>query len=156
MATFALFGLPGVLLFCRPLVPAEVSLQGLAPAFVGLFAIPWVLQNLVSRTPIPIQRTQGGAAIPPDMVARGVGAGVAGGLLVAFLPIVNGSIGGLKAGQATAQRDDRLTFPGARARRFTVWVRCSSSLRQDCTLYGEEWQPRSASSTSHTDRPIIG
>ena len=107
-ATFALSGLLGVLLFYRPLVPVEVSFQGLTPAFVGLFAVPWVLQNLVSRTPIPVQHTDDGAAIPPGMIARGVGAGVLGGLLAAFLPIVNGSIGGLVAGQATAQRDDRL------------------------------------------------
>jgi putative membrane protein len=37
-----------------------------------------------------------------------VGAGALGGLFAAFFPVVTGGIGGLLAGQATAQRDDRL------------------------------------------------
>jgi len=96
------------MLLYRPLISVDVSFQGLTPAFVGLFAVPCLLESLVSRTPVPVQRTDGGATLSAGLIARGVGAGVLGGLLAAFLPVVNGSIAGLVAGQATAQRDDRL------------------------------------------------
>jgi putative membrane protein len=120
--TFALAGLVGVLVFHRPLVPLRASFQGLAPAFAGLFAIPWVLQNLFSRNPIPAQRIDDDSAIPPGLVTRGIGAGVVGGLLAAFLPVVNGSIGGLLAGQATAQRDDRLFLVSQGACKVVYYV----------------------------------
>jgi putative membrane protein len=41
-------------------------------------------------------------------VLRGTFAGALGGLFAAFFPVVTGGVGGLIAGHATAQRDDRL------------------------------------------------
>ncbi|MCP4530146.1 MAG: hypothetical protein GY831_02920, partial [Delftia sp.] len=55
LLTFALSGLLGFVLMYRGLVPVEVAYQNLLPAFVGLFAVPWVLQNIFSRTQIPRQ-----------------------------------------------------------------------------------------------------
>ncbi|HRT32535.1 MAG TPA: tripartite tricarboxylate transporter permease, partial [Anaerolineae bacterium] len=49
LTTFLLSGLLGFILMYRSLVPVEVSYQNLLPAFVGLFAVPWVLQNLLAR-----------------------------------------------------------------------------------------------------------
>jgi TctA family transporter len=114
--TFALSGSLGVLVPYRPLVPLGVSFQSLAPAFVGLLAIPRVLQNLASRTPISTHCARDGSAIQPGMVARGVSPEVGDGPLAAFLSIVNGSIESLVAGHAAAQSDDRaLSRPKARA-----------------------------------------
>jgi putative membrane protein len=45
--------------------------------------------------------------VTPELVARGVFAGLLGGSLAAFFPVVTGSINGLLAGRH-AQRDDRL------------------------------------------------
>jgi putative membrane protein len=78
------------------------------PAFVGLFAVPYVLGNILSRTEIPRQHVCTSVDVTPWLIVRGVGAGALGGLLAAFFPAISGGIGGLIAGQATAQDDDRL------------------------------------------------
>ncbi|MBN1581269.1 MAG: tripartite tricarboxylate transporter permease [Anaerolineae bacterium] len=108
LATFCLSGMLGLIMMYRSPIPLEVSFQGMMPAFVGLFAIPWVLQNIVSGVRIPKQYICRSVDATPGLIARGVGAGVAGGLLAAFFPLVTGGIGGFIAGHATAQRDDRL------------------------------------------------
>ena len=92
----------------RGLVPVEAAYQNLMPAFVGLFAIPWVLQNAFSRTQIPPQHVAASVDADLPLVLRGVLSGAAGGLFAAFFPVVTGGIGGFIAGHATAQRDDRL------------------------------------------------
>ena len=108
LLTFALSGLLGFVLMYRSPVPVEMAFQNLLPAFVGLFAIPGVIQNLVSGTRIPHQHVATSLDVTPALVARGVFAGLLGGGFAAFFPVVTGGIGGLLAGHATAQRDDRL------------------------------------------------
>jgi putative membrane protein len=108
LLTFLLSGILGFVLFYGNLVSTQMAFQNLMPAFVGLFAAPWVLQNLVSRAQIPPQHVGASVDLSPRLIARGVGAGALGGLFAAFFPVVTGGIGGLLAGHATAQRDDRL------------------------------------------------
>jgi putative membrane protein len=106
--TFLLSGLLGFALFYGSLVPVEMVFQNMMPAFIGLFAIPWVLQNLISQTQVPYQHVPASVDLSVWLFARGVGAGVLGGLFAAFFPAVTAGIGGFLAGHATAQRDDRL------------------------------------------------
>jgi putative membrane protein len=108
LLTFMLSGILGFVLFYGNLVPVEMAFQNLMPAFVGLFAMPWVLQNMISRARVPMQYVSESVDLSPGLVARGVGAGALGGLFAAFFPVVTGGIGGFLAGHATAQRDDRL------------------------------------------------
>ncbi len=108
LLTFFLSGILGFILFYSSLVPTEMAFQNLMPAFVGLFAIPWVLQNLLSQARVPAQHVSQTVDLSPGLIARGVGAGALGGLFAAFFPVVTGGIGGFLAGHATAQRDDRL------------------------------------------------
>ena len=108
LITFLLSGLLGLILMYRSLVPVTVAYQGLLPAFIGLFAVPWIVQNLVARVEIPPQHVSASVDVTPGQVARGVAAGAMGGLFAAFFPVVTGGIGGFLAGHATAQRDDRL------------------------------------------------
>jgi putative membrane protein len=122
LMTFVLSGILGFILFYSNLVPVEMAFQGLMPAFVGLFAIPWVLQNLVSRVQIPEQHVGRTVDLSPAMVARGVGAGALGGLFAAFFPVVTGGIGAFLAGHATAQRDDRLFLVGQGASKLIYYV----------------------------------
>ncbi len=107
LSTFVLSGLLGLILMYRPLISLDISFQSLMPAFMGLFAIPWVLQNIVSQTRIPRQHVCRSVDVTPGVIGQGVGAGVLGGLLAAFFPVITGGIGGFIAGHATAQRDDR-------------------------------------------------
>jgi putative membrane protein len=108
LLTLLLSGLLGLVLFYSNLIPAERAFQNLMPAFVGLFAVPWVVQNLLSLTQVPAQHVSRSVDLSPGLIVRGVGAGALGGLFAAFFPVVTAGIGGFLAGQATAQRDDRL------------------------------------------------
>ena len=108
LVTFLLSGLLGFILLYGSLVRADVAYQSLMPAFVGLFAMPWVVQNILSRVKLPKQHITSSVRASPWLLARGTLTGALGGLFAALLPIVTVGIGGLIAAHATAQRDDRL------------------------------------------------
>lgn len=108
ISTFILSGLLGFILMYRPFVPVARAYQNLLPAFIGLFAVPWLVQNLLAQVRLPAQICGLTVDAPPDIIVRGTASGVIGGLFAAFFPVVTGGIGGLLAGQATSQRDDRL------------------------------------------------
>jgi len=122
LATFLLSGLLGLVLMVRSLVPAEVAYQNLLPAFIGLFAVPWVLQNLLARTEIPPQHFARSVDAGVGTVVRGTLAGALGGLFAAFFPVVTGGIGGFLAGHATAQRDERLFIISQGASKVVYYV----------------------------------
>ena len=122
LLTFALSGLLGFVLMYRGLVPVEVAYQNLLPAFVGLFAVPWVLQNIFSRTQIPRQHIAASVDANVPLFLRGIFAGTVGGLFAAFFPVVTGGIGGFIAGHATAQRDDRLFLISQGASKVVYYV----------------------------------
>jgi putative membrane protein len=122
LVTFFLSGLLGFILMYRGLVPVDVAYQNLLPAFVGLFAIPWVLQNILSRTQIPPQHIAASVDANLPLFLRGIFAGTIGGLFAAFFPVVTGGIGGFIAGHATAQRDDRLFLISQGASKVVYYV----------------------------------
>lgn len=105
MLTFALSGFLGILLLSRNPLQGPLAHQPLIPAFLGLFAVPGLLQGLWgSRPPSPIAPRE---RLPLGIWARGMGAGVLGGAFAVIFPGVTAGIGGLLAGHATAQRDER-------------------------------------------------
>jgi putative membrane protein len=106
--TFLLAGLFGFLLFYRSPVAAEDAFQNLMPAFAGLFAVPWCLLAALFGAPVPPQQRARVLDLNADLLLRGGVAGGIGGGVAAFLPAVTGGVGGLLAGHATAQRDERL------------------------------------------------
>jgi len=108
LLTFMLSALLGFLLLYRSPVRAESAFQNLLPAFVGLFAVPWCLFNLISIGAIPQQYRPDTLEVEGDRLLRGAIAGGLGGGLAAFFPVVTGGVGGLLAGHATAQRDERV------------------------------------------------
>jgi putative membrane protein len=107
LATFVLSGLLGLILMYRSPVAVEVAYQSLLPAFVGLFAVPWSIVNLLGRASLPRQTITRSVDAPWPVVLHGTLAGALGGLFAAFFPVVTAGIGGLLGGHATAQRDDR-------------------------------------------------
>ena len=108
LLTFFLSGWLGFILLYRSPVSAEVAFQNIMPAFVGLFAVPWCLLNVASGTRIPPQRISNTLGINADVILRSAAAGGLGGGFAAFFPVVTGGVGGLLAGHATAQRDERV------------------------------------------------
>jgi putative membrane protein len=122
LVTFLLSGLLGFVLMYRALVPVEVAYQNLLPAFVGLFAVPWVIQNLLAQVELPPQHIARTVDAPASAVLRGTGAGVLGGFFAAFFPVVTGGIGGFLAGHATAQRDERAFIISQGASKIIYYV----------------------------------
>jgi putative membrane protein len=122
LVTFLLSGVLGFILLTRSLVPVTVAYQNLLPAFVGLFAVPWVVQNVLSRVELPEQHVARTVDATPALLLQGTFAGVLGGLFAAFFPVVTGGIGALSAGHATAQRDDRLFLISQGASKVVYYV----------------------------------
>lgn len=108
LATFLLSGLFGFLILYRSPVSVEAAFQNIMPAFVGLFAVPWCLLNAVSGTEVPSQRIAESLEIDGDVILRSAASGTLGGGFAAFFPIITGGVGGMLAGHATAQRDERV------------------------------------------------
>jgi putative membrane protein len=107
LLTFFLSGLLGIILMYRSFAPVSAAFANLLPAFIGLFAIPMVLTNLIMGTRVPPQHISTSLDVGPSLLLRGTFAGALGGLFAAFFPVVTGGIGSFLAGHATAQRDER-------------------------------------------------
>jgi len=106
--TFLLAGWLGFILLYRSPVSVDAAFLNIMPALVGLFAIPWCLLNLISGVKVPEQRVGGSLGIDGNIVLRSAVAGGFGGGFSAFFPGVTGGVGGLLAGYASAQRDERV------------------------------------------------
>lgn len=122
LVTFFLSGLLGFVLMYRSPVPVTVGYQSLLPAFIGLFAVPWVLQNIIARTEIPPQHYCRSVDANASVLLRGTLAGSLGGLFAAMFPLVTGGIGGFLAGHATAQRDERVFVISQGASKVVYYV----------------------------------
>ncbi len=122
LATFLLSGVLGLVLHLRAMGPLGMAFQGLAPAFAGLFAMPWVLQHLVAGEKVPQQHIARSLDISLSPVLTGIAAGSLGGLISVFLPGVTGGLGALVAGHATAQRDERAFLIGQGATKVVYYV----------------------------------
>ncbi len=108
IATLVLSGLLGFILLYKPIVPPKYAFQNIMPAFVGLYAVPWLVTNIMSATNVPKQIIPKTLDTTHALMVRGIAAGAGGGLIAAIFPIITGGMGGLIAGHATAQRDERL------------------------------------------------
>lgn len=105
--TFLLAGGLGMVILNRTMVPSEMAFQSVMPAFVGLFAIPWLIQNLLSRHPVPPQHVGTSLDLDWECGAKSIGSGSLAGLFAATFPVVTAGVGSLVAGHATAQQDER-------------------------------------------------
>ena len=122
LLTFGLSGLLGFIITYRSVVPVEMAYQNLLPAFIGLFAIPMVLTNLIMGTHVPPQHVARSIDVTPSLLIRGTIAGTLGGMFAAFFPVVTGSVGGFLAGHATAQRDERSFIISQGASKLVYYV----------------------------------
>ncbi len=122
LATFLLAGLMGFILLTRSPLPHTMAFQNIMPAFVGLFAIPWCLLNIISAADVPKQYITKSLDVNGDIILRSVWSGSLGGGLAAYFPIVTGGVGGMLAGHATAQRDERIFIMGQGVSKFIYYV----------------------------------
>ncbi|MDI6839929.1 MAG: tripartite tricarboxylate transporter permease [bacterium] len=120
--TFCLSGFIGMILFYKPITPVERGFQNLMPAFIGLFAIPWVTMNILLGRDIPTQNIVKSMDVKPSHLLQSLFSGMFGGLFAAIVPGVTGGVGGLLAGHATAQRDDRIFIISQGVSKTTYYV----------------------------------
>ena len=76
----------------RSPIELRFSFQNLLPAFVGLFAIPGLIQVIIFGTRLPPQQPATLAGFTPTEWMRGTLTGMAGGLFASILPVVSGGI----------------------------------------------------------------
>ncbi|OVE73759.1 hypothetical protein BVX94_03070 [bacterium B17] len=119
---FVLSGLLGIVLLNRSPISASASFQNLLPAFVGLFTLPSLVMNVLSKSEIPKQSVSGKISLGPGAVIRGSLAGCLGGGFAAFFPVITGGVGGLLAGHASALRDDRSFLVSQGASKLVYYV----------------------------------
>jgi putative membrane protein len=106
LATLLLSGALGFLLMMRSPFPPMLASQSLAPALIGLFAIPSLIQSCLGQPePLPDSPPPRGLSLKAWLA--GTLTGAVGGGFAALVPAVTGGFGSLLAGQATAQSDDR-------------------------------------------------
>jgi putative membrane protein len=122
LLTFVLSGLLGFVLLYRSPVPVQAAYLNLMPAFVGLFAVPGLLQVLLFGAKPPPQSDALPTEIEPRLLLRGSLTGLSGGLFASILPVVSGGIGGLLAGHATAVWNERLFMISLGASRVAYYV----------------------------------
>jgi len=108
LLTFFLAGLLGFILRYRSPIAVDAAFQSMMPAFAGLFAAPWLILNIIARVELPDQDTSFPAGVAARPGLRGVCAGFLGGSFAAYFPGITGGIGGMLAGHASSQRDDRM------------------------------------------------
>ena len=122
LLTFLLSGLLGFVLLYRSPISASAAFQNLMPGFVGLFALPWLVVNIISRVEPPPQTTALSAELTLGEAGQGAAAGVLGGGFAAFFPVITGGVGGLLSGHATAIRGDRAFLISQGASKVVYYV----------------------------------
>lgn len=122
LATFLLAGLLGFILLYRSPVSHTSAFQNLMPAFVGLFTLPWLLLNIVASVRPPVQSREMAPVVALPEFVHGASAGLLGGALAAFLPVVTGGVGGWLAGHATAMRNNRAFLVSQGASKVVYYV----------------------------------
>jgi putative membrane protein len=122
LLTFVLSGLLGFVLLYRSPVPVEAAFVNLMPAFIGLFAVPGLLQILLFGAKPPPQSDALPTEVEPRLLLRGSLTGLSGGLFAGILPVVSGGIGGLLAGHATALWNERLFMISLGASKVAYYV----------------------------------
>jgi len=122
LLTFLLSAMLGFILLHRSPMAPEAAFQNLMPAFIGLFTVPWLLLNGLSRTEIPAQRIEKRIVLERRTFLQGALAGVLGGGFAAFFPVITGGVGAFLAGHATALRNDRAFMISQGAARMVYYA----------------------------------
>jgi putative membrane protein len=120
--TFFLSSILGFIVFYRTIIPVKHAFLQLALPFIGLFAVPALLLNIIAEVEVPRQHITKSVDVSGEEVSRGALAGCLGGLLGAFVPAVTAGVAGLVAGHATAQKGDKPFVISLGAARVVYYV----------------------------------
>ena len=120
--TFALASILGFIIMYGNIMPVEAAYFGMLPALIGVFAIPSLIMNIISRTEVPKQRIQRSVDATIVDIVKGGLAGFSGGFFAAIVPALTGGMGSVIAGQATGQREESQFIISMGASRFVYYV----------------------------------
>ena len=124
--TWVASGILGMIILSKSIITHEMGFQNIMPVFVGLFAIPSILQNLVSRQPVPKQYISEDIDVNAADIGKSVFVGTVAGGISGYLPAVTAGIGSIIASHATAlgfsSRGDVLFILGGAITKFIYYV----------------------------------
>ncbi len=103
--TFTLAAVFGLIYTAKPIMPVESSFQNIMPVFIGFFAIPSIIQTLISDYRPPRQHISRKINAGWEDFGFGAVPGFVGGMLAAYLPAVTAGIGAMIAGHVTNHRN---------------------------------------------------
>lgn len=116
----------GMIILSKSLITHEMGFQNIMPVFVGLFAIPSILQNLVSKQTVPKQHICDSIDVTSGDIARSSFVATVSGAICGYLPAVTAGIGSIIASHATAlgfsARGDILFILGGSITKFLYYV----------------------------------
>ncbi len=125
---FFLASILGIINFNKPLIPASNAFQSLAPIFIGLFAIPSMITNVISKTNIPPQFVSKSVHLRAHHIIQSGVSGAAGGLYGAVTPGVTPGPSGYMAGHATAQSGETNFLMSMNVNRIVYYVGAATLL----------------------------
>ena len=126
MFTWVAAGILGIIILSKSIITHEMGFQTIMPVFVGLFAIPSILQNLVSRQYVPKQHICEDIDVNAADIGKSAFVSTVAGAICGYLPAVTAGMGSIVASHATSlgfsARGDILFILGGSITKFLYYV----------------------------------
>lgn len=124
--TWIVSGILGIIILSKSIITHEMGFQNIMPVFVGLFAIPSILQNLVSTRQVPKQHICEDIDVNANDIGKSAFVGTVAGAVCGYVPAVTAGIGSIIASHITAMsfssRGDILFILGGSITKFLYYV----------------------------------
>jgi len=123
ISAWILSGILGLFIINKSIITHQMAFQNIMPVFIGLFAVPSIIQNLLLSFKIPEQY------IPKDSIdldfktlVQSTYSGGLAGMLSGYIPLITMGIGSIMAGAATALRGDKIFILGGGVAKLLYYV----------------------------------
>ncbi|PIU84191.1 MAG: hypothetical protein COS68_00125 [Elusimicrobia bacterium CG06_land_8_20_14_3_00_38_11] len=123
IAAWGLSGILGLFIINHSIITHQMAFQNIMPVFIGLFAVPSIIQNLLLSFEIPEQYIPK-KSIDLDFktVVQSTYSGGLAGMLCSYIPLITMGIGSIMAGAATALRGDKVFILGGGVAKLLYYV----------------------------------
>ncbi len=122
IGSFALAGFLGLIIINKSIVSYQMAFQNIMPVFIGLFAVPSIIQNLLLTYKIPEQYVPESIDLDMKTFAQSSYQGCLAGFISGYIPLITAGIGGIIAGAATALRGDKVFIIGGGVAKIIYYV----------------------------------
>ncbi|MFA5780399.1 MAG: tripartite tricarboxylate transporter permease [Elusimicrobiota bacterium] len=123
ISAWALSGILGIFIINHSIITHQMAFQNIMPVFIGLFAVPSIIQNLLLSFEIPEQYVSK-ESIDLDFktIVQSTYSGGLAGMLCSYIPLITMGIGSIMAGAATALRGDKVFILGGGVAKLLYYV----------------------------------